>query len=250
MQYQSRLEVKSPGGLPEGVTPANILEKTQPRNKLIADVLFKCDLVEQFGNGVNLMFRKQLGLGKLPPNFTGTDDSQVMLQLDGKIQDLEFAKYVIAVADQKHKQLNDHELIILNDIRAGKTVKPSGTTQSLLNLGLIEQLTPRRFMLAKQYYTDTDQRAQYTRQKGLSKNRNKQLVLQHLRDFGKGKKQDFRGIFNPGLSDSQIDVLLRELKREDLITMDGPPRSIFSSWQLTKQGQEHARDSNIEVSRS
>lgn len=44
--------------------------------------------------------------------------------------------------------------------------------------------------------------------------------------------------------------LLRELKREGLITMDGSPRSIFSSWLLTKNGQEHARDTNIEVSRS
>jgi ATP-dependent DNA helicase RecG len=250
MQYQTRIELRSPGGLPEGVTINNIIDETRPRNKLIADVLYKCDLVEQFGNGVDLMFTKQLGLGKMPPDFSASNDSHVSLRLDGRIQDIEFAKYVIAVADQKNKQLNDKELIALTQIKAGKTLKPSLVTRSLLDMGLIEQLTPRRYMLSKQYYADTNQRSQYTRQKGLSKNKNKQLILQHLRDFGSGKKNDFRGIFNPGLLDPQIYSLLHELKKEDFIYLDGRPTSIHSSWNLTDKGRQEISDKKIEVDRS
>lgn len=69
MQYPTKIVIKSPGGFPEGITIQNIISESKPRNKLVADILFKCELVEQFGNGVNLMYKNQLSLGKNPPNY-------------------------------------------------------------------------------------------------------------------------------------------------------------------------------------
>lgn len=42
MQYPSKISVKSPGGFPEGITIQNIIYESKPRNKLLADILFKC----------------------------------------------------------------------------------------------------------------------------------------------------------------------------------------------------------------
>jgi len=65
IQTPRSFEITSPGGLLKGVTIENMIDETKTRNKLIADVLFKCDFVEQFGNGVNLMIRISFHLERI-----------------------------------------------------------------------------------------------------------------------------------------------------------------------------------------
>lgn len=113
LQYPTLFEIKNPGGLVEGIDLENIRTESKVRNKLIADVLFRCEFVEQFGMGVNLMFKNQLSLGKCPPDYSLSDYNRVVLRLDGTIQDIEFAKYVLKIADEKQKFLSDEELILL-----------------------------------------------------------------------------------------------------------------------------------------
>lgn len=236
MQYQTTIEIKSPGGLPEGVTVDNIIDVSKPRNKLIADVLYRCELVEQFGNGVDLMVANQLSLGKELPDFSGSDDDHVILRLEGAIQDVEFAKYVLVVADTKGKMLSDRELLLAHRIKSGVKIAETDMASALLGMGLIEKIGRGRFVLAKQYYQDMKQEAQYTRQRGLSKNKNKQLILQHLHDFGSGRREEFRAIFNPGLTENQVSVLVRELRVDGLIYRDGKATSPLSVWRLTDKG--------------
>ena len=52
-QYPRRLEIESPGGFPEGITPENILIRQKPRNRRIAEALEKCGLVERSGQGMD-----------------------------------------------------------------------------------------------------------------------------------------------------------------------------------------------------
>lgn len=232
IQYPYKIIITSPGGFPDGVTIKNIIDETKPRNKLIADILFKCEMVEQFGTGVNLMYRNQLTLGKLPPNYEKSDDNRVELSLDGKIQDKEFAKYVMRIAEEKNKELNDQELVLLNRIRKNQTIQSNNITDSLLELGLIEKLGRNRYMLSKQYYVDIDQKWEYTKKKGLTKEKNKELILQHLVNFGPSKKEDFIQLFQNSLSERQISWLLVVLKKEDKIKFEGPPRSRNAKWAL------------------
>jgi len=235
IQYPTKIIVKNPGGLPDGVTPENIIFESKPRNKLIADILFKCELVEQFGNGVNLMFKNQLSLGKFPPNYSRSDENHVELILDGAIQDVEFAKYVLKVAEEKQKELSDEELIILNKINRNEKVDGEYITSKLKDLGLIEQVSYGKYILSKQYYEDTRQKWEYTKRKGLSKNKNKELIIQHLTDFKSAKKHDILQLFDFSLTTRQIDHLIEELKGEQKIYFDGKPRSKAGSWRLVKK---------------
>lgn len=41
-QFPRRLEISSPGGFPEGITPDNILRKQSPRNRRLAEACSKC----------------------------------------------------------------------------------------------------------------------------------------------------------------------------------------------------------------
>ena len=57
------------------------------------------------------MYKNQLELGKNPPDYKHSTDKRVVLELDGKIQDIEFAKYVLKIAESKNKIFNSSFII-------------------------------------------------------------------------------------------------------------------------------------------
>ena len=220
---EQKIIIKSPGGLPDGVTVDNIIDQSKTRNKLIADVLFKCQMVEQFGSGVNLMFKQQLALGKNPPNYKKSDENHVILELDGMIQDLEFASYVLRIADKKQKQLNGEELIVLNNIKNNKQTKATEITKNLEELGLIERINNKKWILSKQYYTAVAHTGKYTRNRGLDKRTNKMLILEHLKQHKKGYISDImEALHKPKLT---VNKYLAELKNEGQIILVGKPNA-------------------------
>ena len=50
--YTDRIKVISPGGLPKGLTPANLGHVSIRRNPLIADLLHRIDFIEKAGTGI------------------------------------------------------------------------------------------------------------------------------------------------------------------------------------------------------
>ena len=93
-QFPQRIEIDSPGGFPDGITPENILYKQIRRNHRIADVLSKCGLVEKAGQGYDKIYSECIKQSKSLPDFSKTDDASVFLTLHGKIQDIEFLRFL------------------------------------------------------------------------------------------------------------------------------------------------------------
>jgi ATP-dependent DNA helicase RecG len=58
--YQDRVEIRSPGGLLDGLTEARLLEGgiSRRRNPLVADLLRRVHLVEAWGRGMPLILEK------------------------------------------------------------------------------------------------------------------------------------------------------------------------------------------------
>jgi ATP-dependent DNA helicase RecG len=190
-QSSSKIVLKSPGGFLEGVNPDNIIDQTKTRNKLIANVLFKCGFVEQFGNGINLIYKNQLTAGKNLPSFSDSDDNHVVIDIDGTVQDIEFAQYIFKIAFEKNRELSDYELITLNNIKNNKKIKSSDITEALLSLELIEKLSPQRYILSRKYYASTNNKAAFTLKVGINKEERKMLILKHLEHYKKGVMSEF-----------------------------------------------------------
>lgn len=55
--YNNRIEITSPGGLPDGVTKENYLKDNLsiPRNTIISQVLYTLGIIEKFGTGIRRM---------------------------------------------------------------------------------------------------------------------------------------------------------------------------------------------------
>lgn len=53
--HEDRVEIKNPGGLPEGLRPNSLINVSIRRNELIADMFARMDKVERFGTGIKRM---------------------------------------------------------------------------------------------------------------------------------------------------------------------------------------------------
>jgi ATP-dependent DNA helicase RecG len=72
--FPDRMEIHSPGRLPYGVTPKNILSQSVRRNEHLSKVFYDLGLMEKEGSGFDLVYAKLLGSGKPLPIVQETDE--------------------------------------------------------------------------------------------------------------------------------------------------------------------------------
>ena len=79
--FKDRIEVVSPGGLPAGMTEADLGEKSIPRNPLLFSILYRMNAVEHIGSGINRIHQarifKQIRKYILNPNIPRTKSDKV-----------------------------------------------------------------------------------------------------------------------------------------------------------------------------
>lgn len=91
--YEDRIEVTSPGGLPNGVSIADYLDGqiSLMRNPVIGSLFFRLNLIENFGTGIRRI-KAVYEPYEVIPDFVVTDnavrvvlpviDSQILLSVD------------------------------------------------------------------------------------------------------------------------------------------------------------------------
>ena len=73
--WDDRIEVRSPGALPGHITVANMRAEHFSRNRRLMRALRDMGVVEEFGEGVDLMYKAMEARLMLPPEFVSTDVS-------------------------------------------------------------------------------------------------------------------------------------------------------------------------------
>ncbi|MYJ80700.1 MAG: hypothetical protein F4046_02615 [Acidimicrobiaceae bacterium] len=73
--WDDRIEVRSPGSLPGHITTANMREEHYSRNRRIMRVLKMAGLVEEYGEGVDRMYREMEARLMEPPIFFSSESS-------------------------------------------------------------------------------------------------------------------------------------------------------------------------------
>lgn len=70
-QYPDRIVIENPGGFLDGITENNIItHPSVPRNKLIAETLQNLKYVQRTGQGVDIIFKEMISMGKPYPKYT------------------------------------------------------------------------------------------------------------------------------------------------------------------------------------
>lgn len=222
-QYSQRLETVSPGGLPPGITPENILDQQNPRNRRLAEALAKCGLIERSGQGMNLMFESAIRQGKALPSFAGTSAHEVRLTLHGTVANPAFVRFIERLGEEKLRSFSTYDFLVLDHLRREQGLPDhlKACLPGLIASGAVESIgrgRGTRYLLARGLYAALGSKGVYTRRKGLDRGANKALLLKHIQDNPStgAQMEEFRQVL-PALGRSQIQVLLRELRKEGVV---------------------------------
>jgi ATP-dependent DNA helicase RecG len=99
--FPDKLEIHSPGRLPYGVTPKNILSQSIRRNEQLSKIFYDLGLMEKEGSGYDLVYAKLLGSGKPLPIVTETDERVTVI-----IKKQFISKEVVRLMDKASSEFN------------------------------------------------------------------------------------------------------------------------------------------------
>jgi ATP-dependent DNA helicase RecG len=229
-QYAHRLEVVSPGGFPPGITPENILDQQNPRNRRLAEALAKCGLIERSGQGMNLIFETAIRHGKPLPSFAGTSAHEVRLTLEGMVKSTAFVRFMERIGEETLRSFSTCDFLALDYIHREQplTEHLKSRLPGLIEAGAIEIVGRGKgtlYLLSQRLYAAIGAKGVYTRKKGLDRETNKALLLKHIKDNAASgaRMEELRQVL-PALSRSQIQVLLRELVKAQAVHSVGATR--------------------------
>lgn len=229
-QFSKRIEIVSPGGFPQGITPDNILDRQNPRNRRIADVLLKCGLVERAGQGANRIYESCIREGKTLPDFKNTDEYQVSLTLNGQVLDGQFIRFLEKVGSELQMSFDTYDLLVLDSVYRDMEIPPNlrSRLSTFADKGILERIGRGRgmhYILSRRFHVALGKKAAYTRRRGLDRETRKELLYQHLKDFEESgcPINELQEVL-PGQSRAEIKRLLDDLRGEGRIHLQGNRR--------------------------
>jgi ATP-dependent DNA helicase RecG len=224
-QTSSFIEIENPGGFPEGITPETVIQHAPVhRNRRLCEILDKVRYMERSGLGVDRIFEDQLRYGKLPPRYSA-DAAAVRLHLNASKFDEPFARFVLN--EQEHgASWGVERLMVLSYLRrmgpadratlATVMQRSEEEAQDEIN-ELLGNLLERfgsgpgtRYALNARTQAAMGSEAVYTRERGLARGFQREIVMQHARSFGRVDNRSVRELL--GVRLSEATEILRSLE--------------------------------------
>lgn len=115
--WDDRLEIRSPGPLPGHITVENMREEHYSRNRRLMGVLQKLGLVEEFGEGVDRMFREMDARLMTPPDINATSGSVTVTLYNRVLVSIDDQAWMALLAD--FPMTRDERLALVETRRRG-----------------------------------------------------------------------------------------------------------------------------------
>ena len=178
--------IESPGGLPNGISLDNILDRQIPRNRRIAEILALCGLVERSGQGMNIFYETSVKEAKPLPDFTGTDDTFVSLTLNGLVIDKQMLSVINRIGNERLNTLTTADFLTINALYHDMLLDShmQDRLKHLTEMGIVEHIGRSKYVLSRSLYSAVGKSGVHTRIVGLDRETNKELLKAHA---GKGK---------------------------------------------------------------
>jgi len=219
-QYRERIVFESPGGLPTGISPDNIIHKQYRRNRLIADILALSGLIERSGQGMDLIYELSIREGKPLPDFTGSDNYFVFITLNGKILDKRLILLFRRIEEEILESFTTDDFLVIDALfyeREVSTVLRS-RLKALSNKGVVVHTGHGKYVLSKSLFEAVGKSDIISQKSKEERNAAKELLLKHIKQY-KSKGTSFKEMHQilPGFGRGQVQVMLRELRKDLLI---------------------------------
>lgn len=191
--YPDKIVIENPGGFPEQINEKNII--THPsvaRNRAVAETLQRLKYVQRTGQGVDIIFKEMISMGKPYPEYRAYNDS-VTLTIKSTIEDMAFVKFIVQEQERQQKNLSLAEMMVMRYLSESKRIKLSeaqeliqaslGETRkccnNLVRMGLIET-SAKNYMLTARVYDAIKPDVEYAQDQVVRYIKAKDRILEYI----------------------------------------------------------------------
>lgn len=233
--YVDRLEIHSPGLLPLGVTPSNILTKSVQRNALLSKLFYDLKLMEKEGSGYDKVYEVLLGNGKEVPSVFEGDD-RVTVTIKKRIISNEVLKLMDKAS--KELQLRQRELISLGLIAQNDGISAIELSK-ILNIkqangvtswvgGLLEKEVIKSkgktkgtlYFVNPEFLRDANF-IERTNLKRIEPHRLKELIYEDLKNYPESSISEINDRIGSEIKQRTLKTKLDEMIEENLLFKEG-----------------------------
>lgn len=237
--YPNEIIIENPGSFPSGVDSTNIItHPSSPRNKLVAETFQKLKYVQRSGQGVDIIFKDMLSLGKSAPEYNLFSEA-VSLTLRSSLEDIEFLKF-ITKEEENNGEFSVSEICILKYVKSNKTITLGKaaevaqiTTQSSANVlnklcqkrNILQREAKNKYMFTHRVYENLDDNIEYTKDKDFDEIQAKTMIIDYLNKNGSITRLDVERLC--GFSSTSSKRILQRLRESEIIVLEGRARASY-----------------------
>ena len=220
-EQTGKLIFSNAGGFFEGVAEDYTLGKKTPkkyRNRWLADAMVTLNMIDSMGYGIHKMYKSQKQRFFPLPDYSKSTRDEVVLEIYGHSIDENYSKLLIEQKDN----LDLTDAILLDKIQKSQPITDNAA-KMLKKKGLIEGRKPNYYISA-QIAEITNQKAEYTRNKGLDKEVLMSFIIKHIENHGFATREEINKLLMDKLPDymddkqrkKKIENILQEMKRDKI----------------------------------
>lgn len=184
---------------------------------------------------MNRIYEGCIRQGKPLPDFRGTDEYQVAINLHGTVEDPRLVGFLEQVGQERLATFTTEHFLAVSQVhrdqKVSEELKP--VLNQLVDQGIVERVKRDKFVLSRQFFSFLGKAGEYTRKKGLDRETNRMLLLKHIQDSGEaGARMDELLQVLPALSRDQIRRLMDGLRKRGMVRKEGERRA--ARWHSVK----------------
>lgn len=210
-----------------------VIEQDAPqeyyRNQFLADAMVNLNMIDTIGSGIKRMFLKQKERFFPMPDFDLSTSNKVAVRIAGRIWDENYTKLLMRKTDLELKTV-----VLLDRVQKSLPIDDE-EIKELKKFGLIEGRKPN-LHVSSAVAKITNDKASYIRKRGIDDEYCKKMILDYLKEFKEGKKDDFEKILLDKLPEildisqkkNKIKNILQSMKNQGNIKVEG------KIWKMSK----------------
>ncbi|MEQ1696174.1 MAG: ATP-binding protein [Hyphomicrobiaceae bacterium] len=235
------LSISSPGGFLEGITPDNLLSHPpSPRNEVLANAFKRIGLAERTGRGVDIIYEGLVKYGRPRPRYDRSTAATVVVDLSAAEANLKFVELIAIEQQKRGKSLPLSALVVaqalltarrataaelVDEIKVLSASEVKQQLELLVEAGLVQAhgvAKGRTYTMSAAVYSKLGKGTDYTRQAGISAARQEAMILDHVEQQGKIRRDEVIDLC--GLAPNQATKLLTKLKNQGKLVKHGEKR--------------------------
>lgn len=210
-----------------------VIEQDAPqeyyRNQFLADAMVNLNMIDTIGSGIKRMFLKQKERFFPLPDFDLSVPNKIAVNITGRIWDENYTKLLMNKTDLELKTV-----VLLDRVQKNLPIDDE-EIKELKKFGLIEGRKPN-LHVSSAVAKITNDKASYIRKRGIDDEYCKKIILDYLKEFKEGKKDDFEKILLDKLPEildisqkkNKIKNILQSMKNQGNIRIEG------KIWKMSK----------------